>query len=206
MRIIAGTAKGRRLAAPRSRRPKGHRPKGRESEGPRSGEGDIRPTADRVREAVFDILGEAIQGARFLDVFSGTGAVAAEALSRGASSTVLLERDRQALRIIQRNLEGPGFEPDRWEVLPGDALTSLARLRREERTFDIIYVDPPYASTLGAEALEEAARLLDPDGVAVLEHDARSAPPESALGNLTETRRFGDTAITLYGPGGPRRP
>ena len=201
MRIIAGTAKGRRLAAPRSRRPKG-----RESEGPRSGKGDIRPTADRVREAVFDILGEAIQGARFLDVFSGTGAVAAEALSRGASSTVLLERDRQALRIIQRNLEGPGFEPDRWGVLPGDALASLARLRREERTFDIIYVDPPYASTLGAEALEEAARLLDPDGVAVLEHDARSAPPESALGNLTETRRFGDTAITLYGPGGPRRP
>ena len=201
MRIIAGTAKGRRLAAPKSRRPKG-----RESEGPRSGEGDIRPTADRVREAVFDILGEAIQGARFLDVFSGTGAVAAEALSRGASSTVLLERDRQALRIIQRNLEEPGFEPDRWKVLPGDALTSLAGLRREERTFDIIYLDPPYASTLGAEALEEAARLLDPDGVAVLEHDARSAPPESALGNLTETRRFGDTAITLYGPGCPRRP
>jgi len=170
------------LAAPKSRRPKGHGPKGRESEGPRSGEGDIRPTADRVREAVFDILGEAIQGARFLDVFSGTGAVAAEALSRGASSTVLLERDRQALRIIQRNLEEPGFEPDRWEVLPGDALTSLAGLRRE--------------------ALEEAARLLDPDGVAVLEHDARSAPPESAPVELTETRRFGDTAITLYGLGG----
>ena len=125
-------------------------------------------------------------------------------LSRGASSTVLLERDRQALRIIQRNLEEPGFEPDRWVVLPGDALTSLARLRREERTFDIIYLDPPYASTLGAEALEEAARLLDPEGVAVLEHDVRSAPPESARGELTETRRFGDTAITLYGPGGPR--
>ncbi len=201
MRIIAGTAKGRRLAAPKSRRPKG-----RESEGPRSGEGDIRPTADRVREAVFDIMGEAIQGARFLDVFSGTGAVAAEALSRGASSTVLLERDRQALRIIQRNLEEPGFDSDRWEVLPGDALTSLAGLRREERTFDIIYLDPPYASTLGAEALEEAARLLDPDGVAVLEHDARSAPPESAPVELTETRRFGDTAITLYGLGGHPMP
>ncbi len=198
MRIIAGTAKGRRLAAPRSRGPRD-----RGSGGPRSGEGDIRPTADRVREAVFDILGEAIQEARFLDVFSGTGAIAAEALSRGASSTVLLEWDRRALRIIQRNLEEPGFEPDRWEVLPGDALASLAGLRREERTFDIIYLDPPYASTLGADALGEAARLLDPDGVAVLEHDARSAPPESAPTELKGTRRFGETAITFYGPEGP---
>ena len=193
MRIIAGTAKGRRLVAPR-----GHRPKGRGPGGGRSGGGTIRPTADRVREAVFGILGEAIQGARFLDVFSGTGALSAEALSRGASSAVLLEREPSALRIIQRNLEGPGFGRDRWKVLPGDAPASLSRLRREGRTFDVIYLDPPYASGLAAEALGEAVNLLDPAGVAVLEHNSRSAPPEPDLLELTGTRRFGDTSITLY--------
>ena len=102
MRIIAGTAKGRRLAAPKSLRPKG-----RESEGPRSGEGDIRPTADRVREAVFDILGEAIQGARFLDVFSGTGAVAAEdseimRINRSLFKRMLEEYPQMAFYLHER--------------------------------------------------------------------------------------------------------
>ncbi len=182
MRIIAGTARGRRLAAPKGL--------------------GVRPTPERVREAVFDILGEAIEGARFLDVFAGTGALSAEALSRGASSAVLLEQGRDALGVLRRNLESAGFERGAWKVLPGDALASLRKLRRERREFEVIFLDPPYASDLGEEALSEAAFLLG-DGVAVLEHGSRTAAPAVDPLRCMETRKFGDTAITLYLRKGP---
>ncbi|MFQ5692727.1 MAG: RsmD family RNA methyltransferase, partial [Nitrospinota bacterium] len=147
---------------------------------------------------LFDILGSAVEGARVLDVFAGTGALSAEALSRGASSAVLLEKGRDALRVLRRNLEGAGFGRDLWEVLPGDALASLRRLRRGGRAFDLVFLDPPYASDLGEKALMEAAGLLEGDGTAILEHAARTAPPEVFPLEIVETRRFGDTAISLY--------
>ncbi|MFQ5911699.1 MAG: RsmD family RNA methyltransferase [Nitrospinota bacterium] len=134
----------------------------------------------------------------FLDVFAGTGALSAEALSRGASCAFLLEREPNALRILRRNLETAGFARDRWRVLPGDALACLRRLRRQGRTFDVIFLDPPYASGLGGKALLGLASLLEPDGVAILEHEAKKSPPEVSDLRLVETRKFGDTAISFF--------
>jgi 16S rRNA (guanine(966)-N(2))-methyltransferase RsmD len=183
LRIIGGKAKGRRLAVPKGL---GHN------------DLKIRPTPERVREALFSIIGEKISGSRFLDVFAGTGALSAEALSRGASFAVLLERGREALRLIAKNLESAGFLKEDWEVMAGDALASLRKLSRAGRRFDIIYLDPPYASEIGEKALFEVAPLLAPDGMAVLEHASRSTAPESDLLRVIETRKFGDTSISFY--------
>lgn len=180
MRIVGGAARGRRLAAPKGL--------------------TVRPTPERVREALFDILGAGIEGARFLDVFAGTGALSAEALSRGASFAVLLERDRGALGVLRKNLEAAEFPPGRWEALSGDALASLRRLRREGRVFDVIFLDPLYASDLGEKALSEAAFLLEAEGTAILEHTSRSAAPQVPGLQILETRRFGDTALSFYQP------
>jgi 16S rRNA (guanine(966)-N(2))-methyltransferase RsmD len=183
LRIIGGKAKGRRLAVPRHEGPQGH---------------SIRPTPERVREALFSILGEEINGARFLDVFAGTGALSAEALSRGASCAVLLEQGREALQLIAKNLESAGFSKEDWEVMVGDALASLRKLSRAGRRFDIVYLDPPYASEIGESVLFEVAPLLAPEGIAILEHASRSTAPVSDLLRVTETRKFGDTSISFY--------
>jgi|SRR6188508_874391 len=183
MRVIAGSARGRRLAAP-----------------PGS---DTRPTAERVREALFSILGPPPGEAGVLDLFAGAGTLGIEALSRGAERAWFADHSRAAARVLRRNLEELGLA-GRAEVHVGDATRFAGRLGREGRAFSWIFIDPPYAAGLADAALAAVAagHLLAPDGVAVVEHDRR-APPQPAHGLLlkADCRRYGDTELTFYRTG-----
>jgi 16S rRNA (guanine966-N2)-methyltransferase len=184
MRVIAGSAGGRRLAAP-----------------PGAG---TRPTADRVREALFSILGPPPAGAVVLDLFAGAGSLGIEALSRGAERALFADHSRTATRFLRKNLEDLGLA-GRAEVHVGDATRFVQRLAREGcPTFSWIFLDPPYAAGLADAALAALAEgsLLAPDGVCVVEHDRRS-PPEPRHGLLikADSRRYGDTELSFYRTG-----
>ncbi len=177
--MIAGSLRGRRLEAPLGLA--------------------TRPTADRVRTSLFDLLGGVPEGARVLDLFAGTGALAIEALSRGAASAVVVELEEPALRALRKNLETLGLEA-RVEVIAADALGAAARL---EGPFDLAFLDPPYRSDLAGKALPLATAMLAPEGIASLEEDARDIPiPPPAGTEVWKSRRYGDTRITLYRKGG----
>ncbi|MGB8930949.1 MAG: 16S rRNA (guanine(966)-N(2))-methyltransferase RsmD [Anaeromyxobacteraceae bacterium] len=174
-RIIAGTARGRRLAAPK-------------------GQG-TRPTSDKVRGAVFNLLGQFFDGGAVLDLYAGTGALALEALSRGCDRAVCVEADRGAAEVVQRNAESCGYGT-RVEVLRGRVEQALGRLA--PGTFDLVFIDPPYAE--GPEAaLEAVAPLVREGGRVIAEHDARRPPGEryGALG-LLDRRGYGDTGVSIY--------
>ena len=187
MRIIAGSARGRRLDAPA---------------GP-----DTRPTADRVRESLFSIVAPRLSGARVLDLFAGSGALGLEALSRGAERAVFVDSAAAARQAVRRNIEALSFG-DRSTLLSMDALAAVARLRGER--FDIIFIDPPYA--MRTDALFSAvcdAKLLSADGLIVYEHGREANPdflPGAAGQPPTQTgapfatidrRRYGDTVVTF---------
>ena len=172
MRIVAGEFRGRRLAAPRGAR--------------------TRPTADRVREALFSMLGD-VSGARVLDLYAGSGALGIEALSRGAGSAVFVDRDPHAVAAIERNLESLGLEQ---EVLRQDAVRFLARA---ERTFDLVFCDPPYdsASRLAGPLAQGLPALTSEQARIVTESDKRN-PLELPFPLITE-RTYGDTRIAIHG-------
>ena len=173
MRIIAGSRKGHRIDAPKGR--------------------STRPTSDRVRENVFNIVAPWVEDAVVLDLFAGSGALGIEALSRGADRAVFVESDAAACRVIERNLDRLRLTGA--EVACRDAGRFLAA---ESRTFDIVFCDPPYEEY---DALEPALarylpRLLADDGLAVLETDSR-IEPRLPLEQRT-TRRYGSARITLF--------
>ena len=172
MRVVAGQYGGRRLAVPPGR--------------------GTRPTADRVREALFSILGD-VAGTRVLDLFAGSGALGIEALSRGAASAVFVESDVRAAAVIRRNLETLGSEA---EVRRQDALRYLAVA---EGTFDLVFLDPPYdhASRLAGPLAERLPSLLTDAGRIVTESNKRM-PLELSLPLLRE-RTYGDTRIAVHG-------
>jgi 16S rRNA (guanine(966)-N(2))-methyltransferase RsmD len=150
-----------------------------------------------VREALFSILGLRVEGARFLDVYAGTGAVGCEALSRGADRVVLVERDPAALGLIAENLK-LGAWSGAAEIVRGDACKVLARLETAGRRFDIIFLDPPYDDSRLQETLGVAARLLAPGGMAIVEHRSSSvAVPPAGLDGF-RSYRHGDSALTVW--------
>ena len=162
---------------------------------------EVRPTLDRVRQAVFSSLGEAVMGARFLDLFAGTGAVGIEALSRGARSAVFVDSSRRCCEVLRRNLEDCGLD-GRARVIESDWEIALGELRRPGELFDIAYIDPPYSRAGEEPILEATAGLLAPEGCLLFEHLLRNTPPERA-GNRIRGRiaPYGQTAITWYVPG-----
>jgi 16S rRNA (guanine966-N2)-methyltransferase len=172
MRVVAGEFKGRRLVAPRGMR--------------------TRPTSDKVREAVFSMLGDVAE-LRVLDLFAGSGALGIEALSRGAAEAVFVERDRQAVKAIHRNLEAVGVTA---AVVEGDVLTFV---RQDQRPYDLIFCDPPYdsASRLAGQLSERLPAITVQDARIVTESDKRT-PLELAMPLLTE-RTYGDTRIAIHG-------
>jgi 16S rRNA (guanine966-N2)-methyltransferase len=174
-RIIAGVARGRRLEAPRGTA--------------------TRPTSDKVRGAVMNVLGQWFDGGDVLDLYAGTGALALEALSRGAARAVCVEADREAAEVVRRNAEACGFE-GRVEVIRGRVPEALGRLAPGR--FALAFVDPPYAEGPGP-ALAALPALLAPGGRAVAEHDAK-APPDERYGALVlaDRRRYGGTGISIY--------
>jgi 16S rRNA (guanine(966)-N(2))-methyltransferase RsmD len=174
-RIIAGSARGRRLVAPRGTA--------------------TRPTSDKVRGAIFNVLGQFFDGGAVLDLYAGTGALALEALSRGCERAVCVEADRAAADAILRNAGLCGFA-ERVEVRRGRVLDVLPRLPRG--LFALAFLDPPYAE--GPEpALALLEGVLAPGGRAVAEHDARRPPPDrvGALGRV-DGRAYGGTGISIY--------
>jgi 16S rRNA (guanine966-N2)-methyltransferase len=179
VRVIAGTLGGRRLKAPAGR--------------------VTRPTSDRVREALFSMLGE-IGGARVLDLFAGSGALGIEALSRGAGRAVFVERDARAARVLRENLAALEIGPDRAELRRGEALGALETARDRGDLYDLVLIDPPYADAagLGERLPALLAPVLAPGARVVTESDRR-APLELALLLATE-RRYGDTSITISTP------
>jgi 16S rRNA (guanine966-N2)-methyltransferase len=180
MRVIGGSDRGRRLKAPRGMR--------------------TRPTADRMRVTLFDILGPSVAGARVLDLFAGTGAVGIEALSRGAARAVFVEKSHDALRALRANLAALQLGRAEARVVAGDALATLPVLAASEAPFDLVFVDPPYAGELAARALAALAgsSLLAPGSRVVVQHPVRTPPVAPAgLTAAREPRRFGDTALTF---------
>jgi 16S rRNA (guanine966-N2)-methyltransferase len=175
VRIVGGRFGGRRLVTPRGR--------------------DTRPTADRVREAVFSILGS-VQDARVLDLFAGSGALALEALSRGAANAVLVDSSASAIAAIKRNLAALDVSA---EVRRQRASGYLQAARAAGRQYDLVFLDPPYdlARGLGAELSAQLAPVLA-SGARVLGESDRRAPLELELPLLLE-RRYGDTLIRLHG-------
>jgi 16S rRNA (guanine966-N2)-methyltransferase len=171
VRVVAGEFKGRRLYAPRGER--------------------TRPTADRVREALFSMLGD-VEGARVLDLWAGSGALGIEALSRGAESALFVERDQRALAALRRNLDAVGARAD---VRRQDALRFLAR---REGTFDLVFCDPPYddASRVAAPLSEALPAMLGENARIVTESDKRN--PLLLPLPLVVERAYGDTRIAVH--------
>ena len=175
MRIIGGTHKGRRLSTPRW-------------------EG-LRPTSDRLRETLFDILGPRVEGARVLDGCAGTGAVGLEALSRGAAHAVFVDRDPRAVALIRRNAEACGLT-GRCTVRRGALPADFRRLTRG--AFDLMLLDPPYGAPDIGPMLAAAAARLGPDGRLVVEHARRVEPPAPPVLEALRSVRAGDSALRFY--------
>ncbi|HEU5150504.1 MAG TPA: 16S rRNA (guanine(966)-N(2))-methyltransferase RsmD [Iamia sp.] len=177
MRVVAGTAGGRRLTAP-------------------AGNG-TRPTTDRVREAVFNSLGSigAVAGARTLDGFAGSGALGIEALSRGAETCTFVERDRSARVVVEANLAATGLDADdRARVIGGDVHEHLART--SER-FDLVLLDPPHAAADWERLLALVADRLAPDGVVVVESDRPVVAPDDPTWAVGREKRYGGTVVQM---------
>lgn len=186
MRVIAGAAKGRPIRPVRG--------------------GAVRPTADRVREALFSILADSVPGCGFLDLYAGTGAVGIEAISRGAAEAVFVESSPAVLEILRENLESTGCS-SRARVLAAPVIECLAGGRLPAGRSGIVFADPPYASREGERVLDvlgSPGSPLAPGGVVVLEHAWRTPPVEEA-GRLRRVRtaRYGDTALSFYRPATP---
>ncbi|HUK66380.1 MAG TPA: 16S rRNA (guanine(966)-N(2))-methyltransferase RsmD [Anaeromyxobacteraceae bacterium] len=175
MRIVAGSARGRVLSAPRGTR--------------------TRPTSDKVRAAVFNLLGQFFEGGHVLDLYAGSGALSLEALSRGCARALCVEEDRAAAEVIARNARSCGFS-DRVEVRHARVEDVVPRLPGAK--FALAFLDPPYA--MGPEeALHLVPPLLEGGGRVVAEHDRRRPPPER-FGPLVilERRTYGETGISIY--------
>ncbi len=182
MRVIGGSLGGRRLRSV---------PRG------------ARPTSDRVREALFSILGPgAVEGARVLDVCAGSGALGLEALSRGAERVVAIDRSGEARRVIRANAAELGLE-DLVRVIGGEARKALTRLARDGERFDLVFFDPPYDAGIELEVLE---RLVEEDllaaGARVVVEGAKrhSLPPVPGL-TAEDERVYGDTVLTFFSRG-----
>ncbi len=183
MRISAGKAKGRRLKTVAA-----------------SAGSPLRPTASKVREAVFDIIGPRIRGATFLDLYAGTGAIGLEALSRGAGSAVFVEINRTRAEHIRKVGEELGFS-DRMKVYRMSAAAYLKKAARSGGGFDLVFIDPPYRSGEVTKVLPlvSGEGILKAGGVVLVEHHSKEALPQS-VGRLRQMKRYvyGDTAVTKF--------
>lgn len=174
LRVIAGEHRGRRLATPAGRA--------------------TRPTGDRVRESLFNLLGS-LDGARVLDLFAGSGALGIEALSRGAAHAVFVERHRDALRVLRANVAALRLG-GRCTILAGDAWADAGPATGP---FELILADPPWADAAEERVLAVATARLAPGGVLALEHPAERAAPAPPFGlSVLKAKRYGSTALTLY--------
>ena len=178
MRVIGGISRGRRLAGPRGL--------------------NVRPTADHVKEALFNILAERMAGARFLDLFAGTGNIGIEALSRGARQVTFVESSPAAGRVLRANLRLCGFgHPADVRLMTVSSFLKQCR----EPAYDIVFLDPPYQAQEMEKVLSSLGRdaIIRANGVVVVEHFHKS-PLDDRIGHLAlvKTYRYGDTCLSVY--------
>ena len=181
MRVIAGTFKSRRLRALRGR--------------------ELRPTSDRLRETLFDILGDSVRDAVFVDLFAGTGAIGIEAISRGAHRAVFVEKHVPAVHLIRENLKSLGITSEA-EILPLDTTRALEKIESQRTSADFIFLDPPYAQSSEYEQVLEfigSADILSAAGIVIAEHAKKLELPMFAE-SLERTRVVvqGDSALSFY--------
>ena len=187
LRIIAGKYRGRKLKSPPSLQ--------------------TRPTSDRLRETLFNILAPRVKGARVLDLCAGSGAVGIEALSRGAAHATFVDQSRRMCALIETNLEELGVDDDEREVVSSEVLAFLRRrAKRESPSFDIVFFDPPYASDYEAvlDSLgENKGCLLAEDGLVIVEHHKKKELKEE-FGSLHRYRSLkqGDSCLSFYSNAG----
>ena len=180
MRIIAGTAKGRKLLSP-------------------LGQG-TRPTLDRVKESIFDIIQNSVYGSNVLDMFAGTGSLGLEAASRGAETCCLVDKNADTFSMLHQNIENLGFS-DICSSYNMDSYKALEHFSESSRIFDIIFIDPPYLKNMIPPAIEsiEKMNLLEKDGLIVTKIDSSE---DKYLGTsnicMTDYRKYGNTTICFY--------
>ena len=189
MRIIGGTAKGRRLQTPSKRAAKYPAQ-------------PIRPTADRSREALFSIIGQEVEGSTVLDLYAGTGALGLEALSRSAMRVVFVDNNPHAVQLVEKNIELCGFS-NKTLVLKRDLSKGLCFLAKQqpEVKFSLVFIDPPYRKRLSATMLQEIEKtnILSSDALVVIEEDSIIDLPSTVKElNLVDQRRYGETGFWFY--------
>ncbi len=179
MRIIAGGFKGRRINSPVTR--------------------GIRPTIDRVREAVFSIIGEHVGGALVLDLFAGTGAFGLEALSRGAKFCCFVDNGTESLGLIRANIELCGVR-DKTRIIRADARSALHRLEAEKQLFDLVFLDPPYGKGYVEKTLADIGPVARAGALVIAERHVkdRQEPLLPSAWQVYRERRYGDTLISIY--------
>jgi 16S rRNA (guanine966-N2)-methyltransferase len=180
MRVISGSAKGRSLKAVPGT--------------------STRPTTDKVKEAIFSMIGPYFDGGQVLDLFAGTGGLGIEALSRGMQKAVFIDIEKKSIDTIQHNLQTAGLK-DQAEVFRTDAARALKALAKRDQRFELVFLDPPYKMKVIAELIStmDEQKLLEDQAVVVVEHDANDVLLE-AIGGFEQQRRaeYGDTAVTIY--------
>lgn len=180
MRIVGGIYKSRQIDMPKGV--------------------DIRPTQDKVREAVFNILGD-VGGKTVLELFAGSGAFGIEAISRGAKSVTFVDNNFRCVRTIRSNLETLGIDSSKYNIIKTDALTAPSRLAADGRSFDIVFLDPPYYRDMARKCLIKIDYydILSPVALVLVEHFKKDALDAQLKGLLfLEERRYGDTLITIF--------
>ena len=175
MRVITGSARGRRLKAPEGL--------------------DVRPTTDKVKEAIFSVIQFEIEGRTVLDLFAGCGQIGIEALSRGAKKAVFVDSSQTSIKFIKDNIAHVGFEG----VSEGVNMPNTAFLRTCKQKFDIAFMDPPYNRKLCQKSLPGVASLMNDDGVIVCEHESECKLPEEVGGfTIAKIKKHGRTTLTIY--------
>lgn len=175
MRVITGTARGRKLKTPVGK--------------------DVRPTTDMVKEAIFSILHNDLPESRVLDLFAGSGQLGIEALSRGAKSATFIDENRESIACIKENLQHTGL----FEQSSVALMDALSFLKRGGKEFDIIFLDPPYKKGILEEALPLALNILAPKGVAVCETDKNEVlPTGNEIFQIHKEYRYGKIKLTVY--------
>ena len=177
LRVISGKVRGLKLDTPKNE--------------------DVRPTTDRVKESLFNIINPYIIDSNVLDLFAGTGSLGIECLSRGASSAIFVDVSKESINIVKSNIKKARVESES-TILNLDFKNAIDRLKIQNKKFDIIFMDPPYYKNMFIEALSNAD-LLEDNGIIVVEHDTKDKF-EDKIGRLEKTRdkKYGNTTLTFY--------
>lgn len=182
MRVISGKVRGLKLNTPKNE--------------------DVRPTTDRVKESLFNMINPYIMESSVLDLFAGTGSLGIECLSRGANKCVFVDISKESIAIVKSNIKKARVEKESI-VLNSDFKDAISKLKLQENKFDVIFMDPPYYKNMFIDALQKIdnASLLNEDGIIIIEHDSKDVFPEN-IGRLEKSRdkKYGNTTITFYKP------